>query len=243
MPDFPIPGLDALPGFLTPSAASLLDGLSRLQVAEGIRGDIAEIGVFYGRSALVLGRTLAEAERLVACDTFEVGAGDVPGWAFASSGPPEEALRRWWSDRVGDPDGLAVIRGDSGDLTADDLGRRRCRLVHVDGGHAYAAVRHDAALADEALQPAGAIVFDDMMLAEWPDVTVAVIDHLREDPDRLVPILLAENKGVFCRPDAAPLYRAWAEETARALFPSPRHLVIERGFLGHTMLVVSRLTG
>lgn len=243
MDRFPIAGLAALPGFLTPSAAWLLDGLSRLQVEAGIRGDVVEIGVFYGRSALVLGRTLADGERLVACDTFAVGWADVPGWSFAPSGAPEEALRSWWSDRVGDPGALSVIRRDSADLSADELGRGRCRLVHVDGGHAYASVRHDASLADEALQPAGAVVFDDLLLTEWPDVTVAVVDHLRERRDALVPILLAGHKGIVCRPEAAPLYRAWAREAAPALFPAPRHLVIERDFLGHRTLVVSHRPG
>ena len=237
---FPIPALDEVPGFLGTQAAWLLDDLGRHQAEAGVGGGIAEIGVFYGRSALVLGRTLADGERRVACDRFDLGWDDVPGWDFAPAGPPEEALRRRWAAWVGDPERLVVVRGDSAELSPADLGAP-VRLVHVDGGHDYEVVRRDARLADEAVGPGGAVVFDDVLLPEWPDVTVAVADHLRASEGGLVPVLVAEHKAVACRAGHEPRYRDWARRAAGRIYPPPRHLIAERRFVGHPVLVVSRL--
>jgi len=238
--DFPIAGLEDVPGFLGPGAARLLDGLARFQTGHGVRGGMAEIGVFYGRCALVLGRTLAPGERLTACDRFDVGWDDVPGWTFAPSPPPEEALRARWDAWIGDADGLRVLRADSGDLGPGDLGRD-LRLVHVDGGHDYPAVRRDLRLAEDALGDAGVVVADDVLLPEWPDVTVALVDHLRAPGTSLVPVLVAEHKAVLCRPAHAALYAEWARDAAPAAFPPPGFLLAERGFLDRRVLVVSRL--
>lgn len=237
---FPIEGLEQVPGFLTPAAAWLLDSLGRHQGREGVGGDIVEIGVFYGRTAFVLGRTLSPDERLIACDTFTVGSSDVPGWTFPPTGPPEEELRRGWEELVGDPSSLHVIRGDSARLSPDDLGSS-CRLVHVDGGHAYDWVLGDARTADASLGPDGVAVFDDVLLSEWPDVTVALVDHLRCAGDALVPFLVAEHKAFACRAPCAEGYRAWAERTAARVFEPRRHLVVTRSFLGERTVVVTRL--
>ena len=242
MDDFPLPGLAEVPGFLTPAAAHLIDALARHQTASGIRGDMAEIGVFYGRCSLVLGAALADGEHLTACDRFDVEWDDVPGWTFPPQGPPEEALRRRWAEWVGDPARLRVRRGDSAGLRPEDLGDH-VRLVHVDGGHDYDDVRRDARLAERALAPDGAIVFDDVLLPEWPDVTVALVDHLREGEGSLVPVLVAEHKAVVCRPGAAGAYRQWARTAAERIFPPPGHLVAERTFTGLPVCVASRLPG
>ncbi|WP_217914673.1 class I SAM-dependent methyltransferase [Miltoncostaea marina] len=239
---FPLPGLGDVPGFLTAPAAWLLDGLARWQAGRGMRGGVAEIGVFYGRSALVLGRALAPGERLVACDRFDVGAGDVPGWSFREARGPEEALRARWREWVGDEAGLVVLRRDSADLAPGDLGA--CpRLVHVDGGHGYDDVRRDLLLAERALDPGGAIVLDDVLLPEWPDVTVAVVDHLRARPGALAPVAVAEHKLVVCRAPALAEHRAWAAAALPAIFAPPRFLVAERTFVGAPVLVATRLPG
>lgn len=239
---FPIAGLEDVPGFLTAPAARLLDGLARWQAGRGMRGGMAEIGVFYGRSALVLGCALAPGERLVACDRFDVGAGDVPGWSFGEARGPEEALRARWREWVGDEARLAVLRRDSADLAPGDLGDGP-RLVHVDGGHGYDDVRRDALLAQRAISPGGAVVFDDVLLPEWPDVTVAVVDHLRAHPGALAPVAVAEHKLVACDAAALAEHRAWAAEALPRIFGPPRFLVADRTFVGRPVLVATRLPG
>lgn len=236
------PQIAGVPGFLTPQAAGLLDALSRRQSREGVGGDIAEIGVFYGRAALVLGRTLTDGERLVACDRFDVGARDVEGWSFDDPDGPEEALRRRWAGWIGREEALVVRRGDSADLRPRDLGAP-ARLIHVDGGHDLDTVARDLRLATEAVSADGALVVDDVLLPEWPDVTVAVIDHLRAQRGRLVPVAVAEHKLVVCPAEAASRYRAWAREELPAVFPAPGFLVTERGFDGDAVLVATRLAG
>lgn len=242
MDPLPIDELARVPGFLTAQAAVLLDRLARRQSRDGLQGDIAEIGVFYGRTTLVLGRTLRPGERMIACDRFDVGAEDVEGWSFTEDDGPEEALRRRWAEWIGPHGRLVVRRGDSADLGPDDLGAP-ARLIHVDGGHDLATVARDLALAGEAVSPEGAIVVDDVLLPEWPDVTVAVLDHLRGARGRLVPVAVAEHKLVVCPAGAAARYRAWAREELAAAFRPPGFLVADRGFDGHAVLVASRLPG
>jgi hypothetical protein len=237
---YPIPGLEEVPGFLTPEAAALLHDIGARQRRAGIAGDIAELGVFYGRSALVLGLCLAGGERLHACDRFAVGARDVPGWQFDTDEEPEAFLRAWWDRWAPDPSALVVHRGDSRRLDPVDLGAP-ARLIHVDAGHEYEDVLGDLRLASAALHPLGAIVADDVLLPEWPDVTVALIDHLRAPDADLVPVAIAQHKAVLCRPDAAGVYRDWLLDSLPAAYPPPAYLCVERSFDGVPVQTASRV--
>lgn len=240
-PPFPVAGLERVPGFLTPRDAALMADLAGAQAGMGVRGDIAELGVFYGRSALVLGSALHPGDRLFACDRFDVPADGVPGWAFDEARPPEEAFRARWAEAFGHDAALVLRAGDVRELRPADLGAP-ARLVHVDAGHEYADVRGDLALAAESLHPRGAIVADDVLLPEWPDVTVALVDHIREGAGRWVPVAVAQHKAVLCRAEAADAYRAWAAEAVPAAYPAPGFLAVERRFDGVPVLVASRVS-
>lgn len=237
---FPLPGLEEVPGFLTPREAHLLVALSAAQKAWAVSGDVAEFGVFYGRSALVLGLGLTAGERLHACDDFSIGAREVPRWRFDADAPPEQFLRTRWNRWHDDPASLVIHRGDTRRLQPHDVGAP-ARLVHVDAGHGHDDVRADLDLASAALHPLGAIVADDVLLPEWPDVTVALLDRLRERDGDVVPVALFQHKAVLCPAGVARRYREWATEAMAACYPSPAYLCIERSFDGVSLPVASRV--
>jgi predicted O-methyltransferase YrrM len=148
------------------------------QTATGLKGDMLEIGTFFGKSTMVLAYFLAEGERLVICDAFEEethdrydarpGVQDVVD-AIRLAVPEFDA-------RV-----LDVHVGDSSSLSI--AASQRFRFVHVDGGHSYAEARRDLELAASRLLPSGIIAVDDYAHPAWPEVTEAVTSFLIAHPE------------------------------------------------------------
>src|SRR4029453_3868789 len=58
-------------GWLQDIDARIILAIDGLQRAAGIRGNLLEIGVSYGQSAILLGYWVQASERLAVCDTFE----------------------------------------------------------------------------------------------------------------------------------------------------------------------------
>ncbi len=80
-------------GSLQDIDARIILAIEELQRAAGVSGDLLEIGVSYGQSAILLGYCVQASERLVVCDTFE----DTKGFGSenrAGHALPHQGLRR-----------------------------------------------------------------------------------------------------------------------------------------------------
>src|SRR3954453_9342038 len=66
-----IGALDSLPGWFSPDAAILFIAYNQLVAAGGVRGDVLEIGVYHGKSAVLLGALRGPSRRFVAADLFD----------------------------------------------------------------------------------------------------------------------------------------------------------------------------
>ena len=184
---------DSVQGWFLDIDATLFIGVDALQRAHGARGDLLEIGVFYGRSSILLGYLARPGETLVTCDVFE----DVQ--ALSDEGHAEHdtyhrALRRDEFERnylrfhATLP---TIIAAPSSTLDADAWAGR-FRLIHIDGGHEYDVVREDIRLARRMLAPGGIVIFDDWSQPHCPGVGMAVWeDYLRGD---LIPLALTDAK-------------------------------------------------
>lgn len=184
---------DSVPGWFLDIDATLFIGVDAMQRAHGTRGDLLEIGVFYGRSSILLGYLARPGEALVTCDVFE----DVQ--ALSDEGHAEHdtyhrALRREEFERhylrfhATLP---TIIAAPSSTLDADAWAGR-FRLIHIDGGHEYDVVREDIRLARRMLAPGGIVIFDDWCQPHCPGVGMAVWeDYLRGD---LIPLALTDAK-------------------------------------------------
>lgn len=187
-------------GWLLPSAAALLALLDEAQRLAGISGDLFEIGVHHGRSAVLLCAMARDGEQLGACDLFADQEANLSGSGSGDRSIFEANVRRI----VPGFDRLRVFAKRSSDLTAAEVGRP-VRLFHVDGGHLREEALNDLQLAAEVLHPAGAIVVDDPFRAEWPGVTEALLAFLAERRE-FAALLIGFNKLVLVRREGRAPY-------------------------------------
>jgi hypothetical protein len=189
-------------GWLSPSAASLLGLLDEIQQIHGVQGDMFEIGVHHGRSAVLFCAFARDDEAVGACDLF----GDQHQNLSASGSGDREIFEANVKRIRPGFDRLRVFAMRSSDLSKSDIGAPH-RLFHIDGGHLHEEALNDLRLAAEVLHPGGAIVLDDPFRPEWPGVTEAILQFLSEDQD-FVPLVLGFNKLVLVRREARAAYDA-----------------------------------
>jgi hypothetical protein len=165
-------GYDRIPGFFYFADFMLFDFILAHQLDSGVAGDMLEIGVYRGKSAILMGCGLRPDERLIACDLFD----DVLSHEDLSAehreiygGLSVGDFRCDWN-RYHSPQRLDVRICDSRLLT----GLPPLRFTHIDGCHNYQCVRGDIKLAAEHTGPRGVISLDDYRIAEEPGVAAAI---------------------------------------------------------------------
>ena len=167
--------LDSVPGWFYPRDARILIAVDRIQRRRGIAGDLFEIGVYRGKSAILLGFLARAGERLVVCDIFDaadrVGVENVRESATYYGGlHRQEFETQYLRFHPALPD---IIAAPSGEIDRAKMAGR-FRLVHVDGSHTYEVVRNDIATARTLLAPGGVVIFDDWMQPHAAGVALAV---------------------------------------------------------------------
>lgn len=182
-------GYRSVKGWLQRGSLSILWSLLEAQRLHEFRGDVAEIGVFHGKLFIALALSLAEDERAIALDLFEMPR--IPDFEqrFRSN------LERFGvlASRVD------IRRCASSSLSTSEAPKvfgSNVRLFSVDGSHEYDAVAHDLALARACLSDAGIIALDDLFSAWSPGVSEAAIDFLRSPENKdIVPLAIAAANG------------------------------------------------
>ena len=186
----------SLPGWFRKEAAHLLGLLDYAHQREGIRGDLFEIGVFHGKSTLLLaGMVDPEREKLGVCDSFKFRTADCT--------PPREVFLENFHNVFPSADFLRVYAKRSQELTQDEIGT--CRLIHIDGAHSLEAVTADLELASDCIDPRGVIVLDDAFRGTWPGVTEAIIRFL-DTRSSFSPLIIGFGKMALVPEGARGLY-------------------------------------
>lgn len=193
---------DGVPGWFRLPAIALWDSLLTFQSTNGVRGNFLEIGVWKGRSALLSALHSAEGEECVHVDLL----------------PSEEARANLKRVRQS---GLHFFNTTSRTLAPEILpgsGAPGYRWIHIDGEHTGIAVEKDLTLASSLLGPRGIIVVDDFFSHEYPQITFAVIEHLKAHPKTLMMFLCGYSKAYLCHPsDGVWLLQYVAERLAADL--------------------------
>jgi hypothetical protein len=206
--------LKTVDGYIDPPDALVFLCLLETQRKAGLKGGIAEIGVFYGRSYFLFKRIGGEGEKIVAIDLFDIGR--KPGTDGIS---PQYVKFLENGRRLGIPvDEELVIKADSTRLEASDIVGKagRIRFFSIDGGHMLAQVAADSRLAMHSLAAHGIIAFDDTFNPAWPEVTIGVADFLREHADSFTAFCMTKYRTYVCRHDFHDFYHE-AIATAPAL--------------------------
>lgn len=234
------PAEDDVPGWLHPTDAMLLNAINDAQHKHGIGGDVLEIGVYKGKSAILLGWFPRDGERLVVCDVFE-GAAGVDAENSAENAAYYDGLDRaeFESNYLRFHRELPVIHPFPSEHLGEYVAAGSCRLVHIDGSHAFDVVREDIALAKRSLGPGGIVAIDDWSSAHVPGVAMAFWQEF--DKGDLVPLAFTSGK-FYATWDphgvTADELATWAEDEDRveATYPhrlgahEARHFTMTREF-------------
>lgn len=197
--------IEAVPGYFGQVEATAIDVVGRWQVEQGIKGNLAEIGVHHGKLFFILALLRQANERALAIDLFEDDG--------LNTGIHAGRDRAFFDNHT--KLGVALDEGevwktDSTTITPAALHERigAVRMMSVDGGHDYRTVSNDLKLADAVLADDGVMIIHDFFGIGWPDVSVAAIHFLTEGRERLQPFLITPYKLFVARPAAAARYRA-----------------------------------
>lgn len=219
-------------GYTSLLDARFFDLLVSVQSGAGIQGSLAEIGVHHGRSFFILAGARQAGEKALAIDVFEDDAINRDG---RHSGRGVQFRRNCARLGVALADEEVYV-GLSTSLDAEEIRRRvgPVRFFSVDGGHRYDDVAHDLRLAAAALDPQGVIVADDFMNAQWPEVSLAVVDWLRGDGSAFTPFLATVSKLYLCARTKRPFY----QDAVRSFLADERCLVRETALFEESFVFV-----
>jgi predicted O-methyltransferase YrrM len=193
--------LETVPGWFEPTDQTLFSWFLSKQVSSGQKGDLAELGVYMGKSAISIGDHLQDGEVFTVIDLFEEISEEVENQAENESTYADLTQRSFEANYLRFHDQLPrIIRGDSRRITEHArVGAHR--FVHVDASHLFEHVRADAASARRLLSEGGVVVFDDIHSIHAPGVAAAVWDEVLNGG--LHVLVTSENK----------LYGTWSERT------------------------------
>jgi hypothetical protein len=187
-------------GWFFPIDAHLFAAIDAIQKRADVPGNLFEIGVHHGKTAIFLAHMAAPDEILGVCDVF-----DQQDLNVDRSGGGSRALFEKNMARHNGETNFRVFAKPSSQLTTDDT-TTNCRFFHIDGGHRPLDVYTDLETADRALLAGGVLAVDDVFNPNWPGVSEGLYRFLSERPKVFVPIGIGGNKVLFARPGMEQRY-------------------------------------
>jgi hypothetical protein len=151
----------------------LFDWLLNRQIRRDEPGDLLEMGVYLGKSAIFLGEHLRDGETLTVCDLFESPAPDGHNNAETTKSYSTLTREAFELNYLSFHDELPRILHAPSSVVPDEVKPKSCRFVHVDASHLYEHVHGDIGAARDALLPGGVVVLDDFRSEHTPGVAAA----------------------------------------------------------------------
>lgn len=160
-----------------------------------ITGNLFEIGVHHGRSAILLALLAKPGERTVCMDLFERQAENIDSSGRGNREMFEANLRRWASRCE-----VEIVQANTleADFAAVPGLSGGVRFAHIDGGHYREVVLNDLMKTEQILCDGGVVVMDDFCHMEFPEVSEACNHYLENvEQRRLAPVAIGHNKLVL----------------------------------------------
>lgn len=177
-------------GWFSPDAMRIIKALSDIQTNNNIHGDILEIGVYQGKSAIFLSMLLTEYDCLWAVDTFEP---DELYYGLNKQAIFIDNIKNILSpEYIGRQ--IKIQRRTSSDFFKseyDDL----YRLIHIDGSHERKDVINDLYQSSDRLLYKGLIILDDLFNPQHPGVMEGFMEYALQHP--CYPLIIGHNKLIF----------------------------------------------
>ncbi|MFD0415419.1 class I SAM-dependent methyltransferase [Streptomyces sp. NPDC127108] len=184
--------LSDVPGWFPNLDQVLFDWLLTRQESRGVHGDLLEIGVYMGKSAIFLGHHLRDGEDYTVCDLFEDEAPDGANKAESDKSYPTLTKQVFERNYLSFHDALPRVLRAPSSVVPDEVAPKSCRFVHVDASHLYEHVRGDIGAARDTLLPEGVVVLDDFRSEHTPGVSIAAWEAVLNRG--LKPICLSTQK-------------------------------------------------
>lgn len=194
---------DRIEGWIYQTTALAMMELLWLQEEAGRAGNIAEIGVHHGCSALALIAAARPDETMTAVDLFDRQDLNVDDSGRGSLAAFQEHLRYLFPQAK-----VRTVAKSSVDIRGAEKehGLADLRFFSLDGGHTRALTLNDLTIADASLAPHGIVVLDDAFNVSWPGVVSGLFAFLGSESN-LVPFAIFPNKLFLCRAPFAEFYR------------------------------------
>jgi predicted O-methyltransferase YrrM len=209
--------VDKVEGFLLSVNIAVWDVFLEYQETHHIVGHLGEIGVYKGKSAIILAHHQQSGEQL---------------WLVDFSDFIEEAKRN--IDPLTTHE-VRYLKQKSVTLHRSPAllpHRRSFRWIHIDGEHTGQAVASDLAIAHQLLADEGIICIDDFFNPAYAQVTAATFACLQTNRFDLTIFACGQNKGYLARPTYARHYMQMIRSSLGAGLR-------ERGFAEFTLFKTS----
>ena len=190
-------GFPNVEGWVHAGLLPYIKHINRTQLAGGISGHIAEIGVFHGKFLIALANLAYPESKVTALDVFDDQSKNIDGAGVGDLEKLQQNISAYGPANLD----YAYVKADSSALTPlekIELARDRgpFRLFSVDGCHTTEHTLGDLQTAQDCLSPGGVIILDDYMQPHWPGVTQAASLFCGSIP-RVAPFLYAHHKLFF----------------------------------------------
>jgi len=216
-------------GWFSSHDAFMFHVLLSMQSLDKVDGDLLEIGVFEGKSSVLLGRHLKKNEEFHACDIFSELTDSKNAEEIRLS-YPNLSRKIFESNMLQTLGHLPEIHQCPSSQLQSKLGNRKFRFIHIDGSHLYVHVKLDLDYAAEAIAiEKGIIAVDDFRTQHAIGVTAAVWEKIIAG--RLTPFAITPAKIYLSKPN----WTIDTEKLASALEELGIQSVIEE-FLGFKVL-------
>ncbi|MFQ3559363.1 class I SAM-dependent methyltransferase [Streptomyces gramineus] len=165
--------LDDVPGWFPVLDQMLFDWFLDRQEGSGVGGDLLEVGVYMGKSAIFTGRHRRPGETYTVCDLFEGDAPDAANRAESTKSYARLTRQLFEENYLAFHDELPRVLQGPSSLVHDEVAPDSCRFVHIDASHLYEHVHDDIGTARDLLLPDGIVVLDDFRSEHTPGVSIA----------------------------------------------------------------------
>jgi hypothetical protein len=189
------PRVESIPGWFTKTDQLTFSVLLKMQLVEG---DILEIGVFKGKSAVYLEYFRKENERLYVCDIFEHQINDAENENEIKKSYEGLSYLEFKKNFLLHHKNLPEIQVCDSKALSVILDKHQFRFIHIDGSHLFELVRSDLDFAISAIREIdGIIAVDDFRSAHTVGVSAAMWESVIKRS--LVPIVITSTKAYLAR--------------------------------------------
>lgn len=175
-----------VPGWFYPIDIVILYGLLS-ETQKNLKGDVCEIGVAYGKSAITVSNFKQTADNLYLYDIFTEESRSIAEGNITKFGKMENIFWRL---------------KDTTDLRFENLDfENELKFLHIDGCHEHFAVLNDLTLFSSKMHEMGVIVVDDFSDYEYPGVNSAVCEFIlsKYNYSNWKVFAIGHNKAFLCQ--------------------------------------------